>query len=145
MVTKMIKKSVTLLITFLLLSPTGAFGQSSSSSSAPQDSVCVPVKQLERVRDDIQKKEKKIEDLQRLKRNLESQVQTLRALRQKDSLLIGIKDRRIKNRNELLEEKNKEIRGLREQVESANLRKWLYFVGGAAAVIGSAYVVGQTN
>jgi peptidoglycan hydrolase CwlO-like protein len=141
----MIKKSVTLLIAFLLLSPTVAFGQSSSSSSASQDSVCVPVKQLERVRDDIQKKQKKIQDLQRLKRNLESQVRTLKALRQKDSLLIGIKDRRIKNRNELLEEKNNEIEGLREQLNSANRRKWLYFVGGAAAVIGSAYVVGQTN
>jgi len=44
-----------------------------------------------------------------------------------------------------LKEKQIEIQGLREQVESANRRKWLYFVGGAAAVIGSAYVVGQTN
>jgi len=140
----MVRQGISVLAFLLLFVPLTSMGQTSPSST-DKDTVCVPVEQLERVRDDVQEQQKKIEDLNRLKRNLESQVQTLKALRTKDSLLIDIKDRRIKNRNELLEEKQIEIQGLREQVESANRRKWLYFVGGAAAVIGSAYVVGQTN
>lgn len=106
---------------------------------------CVPTEQLERLRDDVQEMEKKIRDLERINQNFRQQIATLEQLRTRDSLLLSIKDRRIGVREEIIEYRDVEITGLRESLQSQKRRKWLYFIGGAATVIGSAYVVGQTQ
>jgi hypothetical protein len=67
----------------------------------------------------------------------------LETVTRQDSVVIGTLENELSYRKEQIELRDQRINNLQSQLQKQEVRKWVYFVGGAVTVVAGAWVSGQ--
>lgn len=110
-----------------------------------RDTTCVYTEALENLRRDVTQKEKRLQKLQELVDNLESQIEVFERLRSRDSLLLDITDQRLQVRQEKINVQSNQIKQLQQQLKRSNRTRWFYYVGGVGTVVLSSIVLNKST
>jgi predicted RNase H-like nuclease (RuvC/YqgF family) len=115
-----------------------------AQAQAP-DTLCIAVPQLQKAQKEIQDCRQKLEIRQQIINELKYQNGLWEMRARQDSMMISLKDRQISLYNERLEVRDKEIRRLQDKIELKNRTRYLWFAGGAAAILLGSWVAGNAQ
>lgn len=110
-----------------------------------RDTVCVPVVQLQRMRKEVTELRRRDSVNADIKENLRSQVRELETVVRQDSVVITTLEKELDFRKQQIDLRDERIGNLESRLRKQEVRKWVYFVGGAATVVLGAWAAGQAN
>lgn len=114
-----------------------------AAQAQPADTLCVPVDQLQQLQQDVERLERRDSLNVDIKRNLRAQVAELETIARQDSIVITTLENELAYRKEQIELRNRRIDNLQTRLEKQEVRKWVWFAGGAASILLGAFVSGQ--
>lgn len=123
----------------LVLLSTPVFAQ------APPDTLCIPVEQARAAQKEIMDCRDRLEIRQEIINELKMQVRLYETRIESDSTLLTLREDQIGLYEERLEVRDDEIRRLQRKIERKDRLKYLWFAGGAAAILLGSYVAGNAR
>jgi chromosome segregation ATPase len=100
-----------------------------------QDSVKVPVEQLQEAKREIRTLRHRDSVNQEIIANLRRQVEALETVRVQDSIIIASQKKRLRIADKRLKAERKQVEYYRRRMQAESRRKWLYSAGSAIVVL----------